>query len=647
MWNTPLLPDALGRAFAEAPKETIWEWADKEVTLVSEDTAEPGPYRSAKTPLTRRLQELIKEPVAYEWDFASQSYIAVPLREINEMKSTQFGVTEAVLNGIRYKAKYKPVNTIYAMDTDAQARKVARRLLRSLKLLDADIFTGNPDDIKSLEFLLRGMELNFVGSFSSGKFASTPYPFVICDEAEEHGASVGDTSSLTNAESRKKTAEDGLQINLSKPKKENGLIHQWFLSGNQEEYFIACPHCEKLQYLTFFNTEREVPFTEEIVEIKNEQTGRTLFRGFLPLPPGQKRTMRTGRLAFGHCRDILGQWDQLRVLRETYYECGECKGEIREELKRALVDEGFWMGTAIGTPGIVSQHFSDLYSSDKGSSWGQIVLDFLKAKRKGREELQGFYNHRLGCAFANNMNKTQHTTIKANIAGKEGDGCPPYKRGLCPFTFSQLVLGSDVGGNYAKWALLAAHPNLIDAAVIDWGEEIDPDSIASIMLYNLWPYAADQAKKFKIGFGFIDGKFRRTEVNRACLAVPGHRLIPCAGLGGTAARVVKAWSYNPVGTYGQNFKQLTINDREAKDEMYEERLQKKIRRIWFPVDVDQDKEFMDELCAESKILDHGKEIWDPHPGPNHYGDCVKLAITGLRFMTRKMQALKGDTSTSK
>jgi hypothetical protein len=93
--------------------------------------------------------------------------------------------------------------------------------------------------------------------------------------------------------------------------------------------------------------------------------------------------------------------------------------------------------------------------------------------------------------------------------------CKPYKRGNIPFVPSTLLLGSDVGGNYARWVIAAVLPNMIDAAVIDWGDELDPEAIAEIMLNQTWPCSAD-GKPRRLAYGFIDSHAFTTEILRAC-----------------------------------------------------------------------------------------------------------------------------------
>jgi hypothetical protein len=222
--------------------------------------------------------------------------------------------------------------------------------------------------------------------------------------------------------------------------------------------------------------------------------------------------------------------------------------------------------------------------------------------------------------------------------------CPPYRRGTIPFELfkprasapATLILGSDVGGNYARWVVMGVAKNLRDVAVIDWGEELDPDSVLEVMLKKSWRFAGrDDAAR--VVSGWMDARWRPTDVYKACLRSRGM-LIPTKGLGGAAALNVKLWTFVRVPTYHERFKELHYNDQRAKDGLYIEKIKRMRSRIWFPVDVEEDPDFMAELCAERQVQDRrGFWIWSDEPtGPNHYGDSLKEAVLGLNFMTRQV-----------
>lgn len=741
-----LLAAAIARAFTPPPDIPIWRWADgdappphdKGVWLQSEDAAEPGPYRSAKTPWTRRLQELGRHPIMWVVDYTDPKkprWIRSRVTEANAKKSTQSGFTEAILNVIRWFITFRPRNVMYRIDAVDRARKIARRLLRSLKLLDPEIFTDDPDDIKTTEFILRGMELWFIGSFNPGQATQVQAGIVVNDEVEEHAESIGETSTLRDSKYRKKTHTDGLEFNIGKPKLEGGPIHEAWAQGNKEEFHLECPKCHHLQWIGREQEKRETPFAPDLIAL-DRATGEVLPKSAIsnlksaitwlprPLPRGETRLISPAVLQYRHCRDLLGEWDKLKIQREVFAECSKCKHKIFElkyderghvigvGVPQSLVAQAAtrddemlgWLPTAVGTPGIVSQHMNDLLSSDQGSYWGDIILELVDAMKRGPKEIQGVVNNRFGNEFAEQLSKTQEADIRANVAGKtlwfvdsqteqgsrrdvfENEAqaklvaasvtdiqggkvvpiasfCKPYKRGNIPFVPSTLLLGSDVGGNYARWVIAAVLPNKIDAAVIDWGDELDPDAIADIVLNETWPCSAD-GKRRRIAQGFIDSHAFTTEILRACWHVfttrRSHILIPTAMIGGTAARGMKTWSYHPVRSYRgrvfnhKSFKQLGYNFREAMNDVAVTCIQRKQRRIWFPVELGkQDKDltpderqFITELCNDELVEDkNGRKNWaDPPPGPNHYMAALKNCITGLRFLTRMHHLQRDGTS---
>jgi len=651
MWLTDLLPDACRRSFEPPPPDPIWKWAEQNVWLENKEASESGPYRSAKTPWTRRLQEVARDPrmfvVDYGADGKNPQWVVVDVTEFNIKKSSQSGFSEAVLNVIRWRASFRPCNVIYAIDTQEEAENISLRLKPSLQKLDANIFSGNDKDVGTMVMRLRAMEIWLYGSFSSGKFANKQAPLVVSDEVEEHKKPLKDTSNDRNLASRKKTADDGLQFNLSKPKRSGGPICKLFDRGNQEEYHIQCPICGEWQWFSFFPEKKKklIPFAKDLMEVEIDGLRAVLPR---PLPLGELREVKVGRVVFEHCLNSLGEWDELRVLREAYHECGYCKKKIPQEKKPALVESALWFPTAVGSPGVISQHMSDLYSSDRASTTGRIALDYLTANKEGRLARQGFFNHRCGSELREEANKTDDDDIIGNIAGAEGDPVPAYTKGVCPFIPNTLILGADVGLTYARWVVIAVLENAEDCIVLDWGEELGPSEIAEVMLDTTWP-CGPKGEPHSISFGFLDAKYRKRDSYKACLSVkkPGrypYPLFPTAGLGGAASRNIRLWALNKMPNYPAAFKMLVYNDREAKGELYIDCLKKKESRVLFPVDVIKDKTFMAELTAEEMILtaDNTYE-WNEEPGPNHYGDCLKDAITGLRFLTRKnSRSKKGE-----
>jgi hypothetical protein len=644
-FKTSLVPDLVARAFAPRPDETIWEWADCNVFFDTTMAPEAGPYRSANTPWTRRIQQLVQHPY----------HDGRRVHKIVVMKSSQTGFTEAILNCIRWFALFSPRNIIYAIDSREEAGNISDRLIPSLKKLGEDIFTGDDDDEKRYALKLRQMKIWFFGSFSAGRFANKQAAFGVCDEYEEHGRITGDTTSLANLESRSKRSEEGLVIVISKPKLDGGPIHEEFKNGNREIYLVPCPHCGTFQEINFES------------------------------------------LQFQHCKNKKGEWDKERVLRETHMRCaatycapaekifevdkkvpdglshaetrkaldelfaGLERQPIQEHHRPAMVVEApsrfnpekktweyygpgaRWLGTASGDPLVVSEHMSDLYDPVTAYVWGKIALEIISSKGDFVTRM-GRWNHRLGLPWRRHAVRTDRDTILK----LRGD----YARGTVPFApwfqagkelMLPLLIGADVGLTYVRWVVVAVNKD-DSMALIDWGTELHPQSIREIVFTQSWPLAGESGKRFAIVQGGMDPKYRNEDVYPACLQSQ-QKLWPVAG--GASSRGHRSFAFGSIPTYPPPpaFGLLTFNDRDFKSELYVERIPN--RRLIVPADIEEKRpdevfDIIQELIAERLEEDrYGNLKWtnlQPNKTtviPNHAGDALKICCVIWRYMMRK------------
>ena len=587
MWTSSWLPNLVAHVFAKLPPEPIWEWAESNVFLGAKAAAESGYYKSSKTPWTRRLQEIART--------GRDPRTGHRVNQISVKKSSVAGYTEACLNVIRWRACFKPCNVIYSIDSRDEAATINElRLKPTLEQLGEQIFTADEDDVSKYMLKLRSMIVWFFGSYSSGKYANKQAPLCIGDELEEHGHTVGDTSTVNNLRSRMKSAgEDGLLILLSKPKRKNGPIDKEHKDGNQEIYLVPCPHCETYQPLLWT------------------------------------------RVRFHHCKDLTGTWDRQRVLKETYYECVSSeKCRIEESAKAAMIERGQWLATnPHATPGHISQHMSDLYSLNENVSWGRLALTCIKNDETGTlSDKQGFWNHNLGLEWTEEENKLESKDIYKLRQ--------PYRRGTIPFEPVAILLGSDVGLDYAKWVVGALSLSG-KIAVIDWGTELHPDGVS--MVVNSAEYlCVPTGQKLQIGLGYMDGKYRKEEVYKTCLH-SGQRLWPIAGGGGRFAR--QSIAFGQIPTFPRWFGLTSFNDRDFKHELYNERLKGlKPPEIIFPEAIDD--ELVTELTNE-KLVEVRPGFFDwIRMGPNHFGDCVKIICVGWKWCTRDQRAEVPGTAPS-
>jgi hypothetical protein len=622
LFKTAWFPALAARIFAVRPREKIWQWAERNVFLTSTMAPEPMFYDSKRTPWTRRIQELIQHPY----------HNGRRIKRIVVKKSSQTGFTEAILNAMRWSAKYAPRNIIYAIDSQEEAANISERFRSTIDALGEEILNDDKKDITTRKMTLRHMIIWFFGSGAAGKFANKQAPLVITDEIEEYKKLTGETSTVGNAASRMKKSREGLLIELSKPKLKGGPIDKDHALGNQEIFLVPCPHCGTYQEIAF------------------EQ------------------------LEFKHCKNLMGEWDKDRVLNETFMKCAatfcapfetirDLDSEQLKSLKREPILESHrrwmlddiepgvsrarWFPTGVGSkdydPEIISQEMPDLYDTDNPRVWGEIAKDIIAAggSHKGRQEV---YNHRLARAYIPTTTKPEAIDVIRLKA--------PYKRRTIPWTPIALLLASDVGKQYAKWGVGAVNA-ADDIALIDYGSELHPSGLVKLLRDARYLCPGD-GKYYPIWQGVVDAKHRKEDCYAACLEIPG-RLWPCMGGGGPHAKQTLAWGSLP--TYPEWFKLLTFNDREFKTELYIQRVKRtvppdldeeqakeflsKMPRLLLPEDVDS--EVITELTNEHYEEDPETAEWEwIRKGPNHFGDIIKEMCVFWRYAKRQF-ALRPST----
>lgn len=578
--------EIFAKVFTPIPLESIWEWAERNVWLSKRHAAEEGYYKSRKTPWTRLLQEIMRSP----WRMRLGKRVRV--RRVRIKKCTQSGFTEAILNGIRWLAKFRPTNFIYAINSKEEATNIRERLVDTLARLGEEIFPAGEDaeDLARYTLRLREMIGWFLGSYSAGAFSNKFAPLVVADEYDDHSPLAGNASTLSLLEERLKTADDeDLSIALSKPQMADGPIDREHALGDQFEWVVPCPHC------------------------------------------GTYQTLNMDRVRFGFCRDTVGHWDLERVLAETYYEC------VADECGRAILDgpnghkewmeeRGRWLLVSLGDPETVSLAMSDLHSMFRGSTWGQLARELIhanaEAKRGNFQPLQAFRNGRLGQGLEQRAEKFSMTDILACRSG--------YRRGLVPQAGLILIIGFDVGLYVnTRWTVLAINPQTVEAWVIDYGGGRGPADLLDLMK-RTYPCPATGQRQ-GITFAFPDMRYRRDEVLAVAKQMP-RQIWPTLGLKpGVSLRSI---AFTQIPGEAPGFGAITFIDTDAKFHLYLHRIKhREPPPLHFPEDAEES--YLVEFTHEKLLKDpvSGRLEWAVKPtGPNHAGDTVKIALTGYDYL---------------
>ncbi|WP_274789799.1 phage terminase large subunit family protein [Roseovarius tolerans] len=328
-WGAGLRPD---------PDLTVSEWADRHRKLSSRASAEPGQYRTVRTPYMGEIMDRLSP--------------GDPTQRVVFMKAAQVGATEAGNNWIGFAIHQAPGPMLAVQPTVELAKRNSRQridpLIEESPELRERIKPARSRDagntMLSKEFA--GGILIMTGANSAVGLRSTPARYIFLDEVDAYPASADEEGDpVTLAEARSLTFAHRRKVFLVSTPTIRGLsrIEREFEASDQRRYHVPCPHCGHVQWLKF---ER------------------------LRWDKGQPDTAE--------------------------YHCEGCDAAIAEHHKTAMLAAGEWRATAESEdPGTVGYHLSALYSPVGWLGWTRIARAH-EAARGSDEALRAFRNTVLG-----------------------------------------------------------------------------------------------------------------------------------------------------------------------------------------------------------------------------------------------------------
>lgn len=329
------------------------EWAI--ANFVFDEANNHGPFRIAGNEYVRDVLD----------DFGRPNVSDVAL-----VWGSQTKKTGTLMAGLGWCIVNDPCGVLWVMPNRDLAKKFSRqrfqKSLRATYAIARLIPRGAArHSFSTLEMMLGGSVINFVGTHSAANLASNPCRRVVMDEVDkfnEGGTKESDAANL--AEQRTKDQVDPQRWRTSTPTVSDGIIWQEYLKGSQSRYHLPCPFCGGLLVLGWSPRFTVLP---------------TLgCEAWIRWDPKAKRSG--------------GEWDFDRVKLTAHAVCPHCNGAVGNEHKTAMVRAGQWHPTNAGAPSsYVSRHLSSLYATSPETSFGVLAVKFLQAKRS-LLGLQGFIN---------------------------------------------------------------------------------------------------------------------------------------------------------------------------------------------------------------------------------------------------------------
>lgn len=233
------LNKAIARALAgmQPPENlTVTEWAELKRYLSTEDSAEPGLWRTSRTPYLRAVMDAFTDP---------------KIRNLVFVAASQIGKTAVLLNMIGYIIDQNPGSILFVHPTTIDAREFSKLriapMIRDSPALRRKVSVGKSRDSGNtiLQKSYPGGILTLCGSTEAHALAGKPIRYVFGDERDRWAPSAGTEGDPWElAMARQTTFYNAKAVEVSTPTiKGNSAIASSFARGTMERWKSMCPHC--------------------------------------------------------------------------------------------------------------------------------------------------------------------------------------------------------------------------------------------------------------------------------------------------------------------------------------------------------------------------------------------------------------------
>lgn len=217
---------------------TVTEWAEKNRRLSAESAAEPGPWRTERTPYLREPMNAWTDP---------------KVRHIVMVAASQVGKSEFLNNCIGYVIDQDPGSILFVHPTTIDAKEYSKLRIAPM-IRDCPTLRAKVAEVKSrdsgntiLQKTYPGGILTMCGSTEAHALASKPIRYVLGDERDRWATSAGNEGDPWGlAMARQTTFYNAKSGEVSTPTVKNAsAIEASFSTGTMERWKSCCPHCGK------------------------------------------------------------------------------------------------------------------------------------------------------------------------------------------------------------------------------------------------------------------------------------------------------------------------------------------------------------------------------------------------------------------
>lgn len=215
---------------------TVTQWAEAKRRLSAESAAEPGPWRTERTPYLREPMDAFTDP---------------KVRHIVMVAASQVGKSEFLNNCIGYIIDEDPGSILFIHPTTIDAQEYSKLriapMLRDSPALRQKIAAPKSRDSHNtiLQKAYPGGILTMCGSTEAHALASKPIRYVFGDERDRWATSAGNEGDPWDlAMARQPTFYNAKAVEVSTTTIKNAsAIEAAYYTGTMERWNSKCPHC--------------------------------------------------------------------------------------------------------------------------------------------------------------------------------------------------------------------------------------------------------------------------------------------------------------------------------------------------------------------------------------------------------------------
>jgi phage terminase large subunit GpA-like protein len=323
------------RVWAPPPDLTVSQWAEENLRLSAEDSAEPGRYTADRAPYQRGILDAFSD---------------YRVQEVVVMSSAQVGKTTLVKAVIGYFIDQDPSPILCLQPTVEMAQTFSKDrlapMMRDTPALQNKIAPAKSRDSGNTVLHKRfpGGHITLAGSNSPPSLSSRPIRVVLMDEVDRYPASAGSEGDPVNLAKKRTTTFKNRKILLTSMPTDKGIsrIEAAFETSDQRYLYVPCPHCGHKQRLTWSRVQWPDD-RPDLAAIACEDCGATWSEAERQqaIRLGEWRADKpfNGTAGF-HLSELYSPWSTPAAMARAFL---EAKQAGVEQLKT-------WVNTALGEP---------------------------------------------------------------------------------------------------------------------------------------------------------------------------------------------------------------------------------------------------------------------------------------------------------